>query len=62
MIECSSCGTDAVVLDRSGAAESTPEDLVVACAECSPGEITEVVAASLLAESTGLRSEHARAA
>ena len=62
MIECASCGTDAVVLDRSGADESSPEDLVVLCAECAPGEITEVLAAAMLTESPGLRSEHARAA
>jgi hypothetical protein len=62
MIECTSCGTDAVVLDRSGADEAFPEDLAVLCAECTPGEITEALAATLLAESPGLRSEHARAA
>ncbi|KQQ19357.1 hypothetical protein C1I63_17080 [Rathayibacter caricis DSM 15933] len=62
MIECSSCGTDAVVLDRSGADEAFPEDLMVLCADCTPGEITEVLAARFLADPARLRSEHARAA
>jgi hypothetical protein len=63
MIECASCGTDAVVLDRSGAGtDASAEDLMVLCAECAPGEITDVITAALLAESSGLRSEHARAA
>ncbi|QHC58105.1 hypothetical protein [Rathayibacter sp. VKM Ac-2760] len=47
MIECGSCGTDAVVLDRSGG-DDPEEDLVVLCAECAPGEITAMLEAALL--------------
>ncbi|NQX06405.1 hypothetical protein HQQ82_16470 [Rathayibacter sp. VKM Ac-2856] len=71
MIECGSCGTDAVVLDRSGGTdpEGAPtEELVVLCAECAPDEITAALEAALLdsaplIESAPLaRSAHARAA
>jgi hypothetical protein len=71
MIECASCGTDAVVLDRSGGADSegvSSEELVVLCAECAPGEITAALEATLLdgasrTEAVPLRkSAHARAA
>ncbi|MCJ1672277.1 hypothetical protein MT355_03320 [Rathayibacter sp. VKM Ac-2929] len=50
MIECGSCGTDAVVLDRSGGEDSegvSSEELVVLCAECAPGEITAALEAAL---------------
>ncbi|NQX15989.1 hypothetical protein [Rathayibacter sp. VKM Ac-2857] len=53
MIECGSCGTDAVVLDRSGGADHegmSSEELVVLCAECAPGEITAALEAALLDE------------
>ena len=74
MIECGSCGTDAVVLDRSGGTdpEGEPtEELVVLCAECAPDEITAALEAALLDGSTRgaalpeaalERSAHARAA
>ncbi|PPG01018.1 hypothetical protein C5C27_16470 [Rathayibacter sp. AY2B7] len=64
MIECALCGTDAVVLDRSGGRDAE-EELVVLCADCTPGEITEALEAALLdpalLEPAG-RSAHARAA
>ena len=74
MIECGSCGTDAVVLDRSGGADPEwmrSEELVVLCAECAPDEITAALEAALLDGSTRgaalpeaalERSAHARAA
>ncbi|AZZ52491.1 hypothetical protein [Rathayibacter festucae] len=55
MIECGSCGTDAVVLDRSGGEDSegvSSEELVVLCAECAPGEITAALEAALLDEAS----------
>ncbi|KQQ04001.1 MULTISPECIES: hypothetical protein [unclassified Rathayibacter] len=66
MIECGSCGTDSLVLDRSGAGDV--DDLVVLCADCAPGELTGVIEAALL--STPMleaavpleKSAHARAA
>lgn len=61
MIECGSCGTDALVLDRSGAGEHD-DDLVVLCAECAPGEITATLTAELLAAPALEKSAHARAA
>jgi hypothetical protein len=60
MIECGLCGTDAVVLDRSGGRD-TEEQLVVLCADCSPGELTETLEGALLLEPAP-RSAHARAA
>ncbi|WKK73423.1 hypothetical protein Q0F99_14480 [Rathayibacter oskolensis] len=66
MIECGSCGTDALVLDRSGAGDA--DDLVVLCAECAPGELTGALEAALLdgailVEAVPLeKSAHARAA
>ncbi|NRG41736.1 hypothetical protein HRK28_12515 [Rathayibacter sp. VKM Ac-2835] len=71
MIECGSCGTDAVVLDRSGGTDPEgvgSEELVVVCAECAPGEITAALEAALLdgaqhTEAVPLsKSAHARAA
>ena len=71
MIECGSCGTDAVVLDRSGGADPegvSSEELVVLCAECAPDEITALLEAALLdgpsrTEAVPLsKSAHARAA
>ncbi|PPH35249.1 hypothetical protein C5C86_16840 [Rathayibacter sp. AY1E4] len=59
MIECALCGTDAVVLDRSGG-RATEEELVVLCADCTPGEITQALEAGLLEPAR--RSAHARAA
>lgn len=47
MIECASCGTVAVVLDRSGASD-VDDELVVVCAECAPDEVSAVLEASLL--------------
>lgn len=60
MIECASCGTVAVVLDRSGASDAD-EELVVVCAECAPDEISSVLETDLL-ELALARSAHARAA
>ncbi|QHC55000.1 hypothetical protein [Rathayibacter tanaceti] len=54
MIECALCGTDAVVLDRSGGRD-TEEELVVLCTDCTPGEITEALESTLL-ESTLIES------
>ncbi|MCJ1685139.1 MULTISPECIES: hypothetical protein [unclassified Rathayibacter] len=71
MIECGSCGTDAVVLDRSGGEDSegvSSEELVVLCAECAPDEITALLEAVLLEGANGIdavplaKSAHARAA
>ncbi|MWV49328.1 hypothetical protein GRS96_08565 [Rathayibacter sp. VKM Ac-2803] len=60
MIECGSCGTDSLVLDRSGASDL--DDLVVLCAECAPGEITGALEAALLSAPVLEKSAHARAA
>lgn len=59
MIECAACGTDAIVLDRSGGRD-LEEELVVLCAECTAGEITGALEPTLLEPPR--RNAHARAA
>jgi hypothetical protein len=65
MIECASCGTVAVVLDRSGAWD-LDDELVVVCAECAPDEVSSVLESTLFAATPAApalaRSAHARAA